>query len=96
MWLDYFISTRDGDNMTDDEETVCLNEGQLKNIAKAARGDKGACPKAVQFVKALLKGDRKKEKSKKRKQKKDNDVYPSLEIAEKYGKKLVNRLLNRW
>ena len=86
----------DGIDMTDDEETVCLNEGQLKNIAKAARGDKGACPKAVQFVKALLKGDQKKETSKKRKQKKDNDDYPSLEIAEKYGKKFVKRVLDRW
>ena len=82
--------------MTDDEETVCLNEGQLKNIAKAARGDKGACPKAVQFVKALLKGDQKKETSKKRKQKMDNDNYLSLEIAEKYGKKFVKRVLDRW
>jgi len=32
------------------EETVCLTGTQMEHIIDAARGKKGACPKAKQFV----------------------------------------------
>lgn len=35
------------------EETVCVTETQMENIIDAAREEKGACPKAKDFVNAF-------------------------------------------
>lgn len=73
-----------------------LNEGQIKNIIKAARGVKGACPKAVKFVNDLLPVKKSKKAVKRIKKQSTDSDYPSLELLEKYGKKFLWRVVKKW